>query len=102
MTTFTEKEDGIIYVSIDDSRENDTTGKYLSGPKVKQLLTDGKYDELQKYFPEHIYKALIRKYEEYKIKIPQPVEPNQQPSKTTKETRIQSLRDKLSKRTGKN
>ena len=102
MTTFTEKEDGIVYVTIDDSRENDTTGKYLSGPKVKQLLIEGKHDVLQQHFPEHIYKALVRQYEVYKTRMAQFVRKQPTPPKITKESRIQSLRDKLSKRTGKN
>ena len=96
MTTFTE-EDGIVYVTIDDSRENDTPGKYLSGPKVKDLLMNGGHDVLQKYFPEHIYNALIRRYEAYKLKTSPIISRD-----LSKEERLRLLREKLNKRTDRN
>ena len=103
MTTFTEKEDGIVYVSIDDSRENDTTGKYLSGPKIKQLLEDGKYEVLREYLKPEIYNKLIQEYEKHKAKLQflKKEEERKKKQEITKNERLTALRERLSKQTGK-
>ena len=95
MTTFTEN-DGIVYASV--KLDNENSEGLLTGPQIRELLLNEDFAELKKHMPPNIYISLIRCYDEYKAKMR---EGKNEKVKITDEERLQILRERLRKQTGK-